>query len=226
MFSMNLVGVIIRMADKYVSHEPTPDNSHLMRISSRTMGQISKRAGMEARSPPGPFRLTDGERWYVVQTRPYSELRAQTQLEAQGFCTFLPLHLKTVRHARKLATVSAPFFPSYLFVVLDVGRDRWRCVNGTFGVVGLVMSEERPIPVARGAIESLAAARGADGHLQLGDGLAIGHPVRVLRGPFADLVGKLARIDRAGRVKVLLRLLGGDVPVSIAREALIPAWSA
>ena len=122
--------------------------------------------------------------------------------------------------------VSAPFFPRYLFVVLDLGRDRWRSVNGTFGVAGLVMGDEFPAPVQHGVVEGLLACCGADGHLQLADRLAVGERVRVLSGPFADMVGKLARLDGGGRVQVLLRLLGGEVAVLLARAALMPAQAA
>jgi transcription elongation factor/antiterminator RfaH len=172
------------------------------------------------------FHLCDGERWYVVQTRPHREFRAQTQLTAQGFRSFLPLHRKTVRHARKLRTLSAPFFPGYLFMVLDLSRDRWRSVNGTFGVARLVMGDEFPVAAPSGVVESLRAACTADGHLRLGELLGLGERVRVLSGPFADLVGELTRIDGAARVVVLLRLLGGEVPVSIPRLALLPARAA
>jgi len=170
--------------------------------------------------------LVMGERWYVVQTLPCREARAQIHLAAQGFRTFLPRYAKTVRHARRLSTVSAPLFPRYLFVALDLGRHRWRSVNGTFGVAGLLMGDEFPIPVQGGVVESLAASCGADGHVALADGLAVGQAVRVLSGPFADMVGKLARLDGGARVQVLLQLLGGEVPVSVARAALIPAQAA
>src|SRR5687768_12928093 len=61
-----------------------------------------------------------GHRWYVVFTQPNREFHAQMQLAAQGFRSFVPRYRKTVRHARKLKTVSAPFFPRYLFVALDL----------------------------------------------------------------------------------------------------------
>jgi transcription elongation factor/antiterminator RfaH len=182
--------------------------------------------GSAAVACPDRFHLAHGECWYAVHTKPHREFSAQMQLGAQGFRTFLPRHRKTVRHARRLSTVSAPFFPRYLFVALDLSRDRWRSVNGTFGVTRLVMGEEGPVPVPRGVIESLAVACGAGGHLDLSAALVPGDRVRVLAGPFADLVGDLIRIDAAGRVRVLLRLLGGEVPVSIAREALMPALAA
>jgi transcription elongation factor/antiterminator RfaH len=174
----------------------------------------------------GGVCLADGEFWYAVRTRPHREFRAQGQLAAQGFRTFLPRHRKSVRHARKLRTVSAPFFPRYLFVALDLSRDRWRSVNGTFGVMSLIMGQEGPSPVPRGVVENLIAACRAGGHIDLGAALVPGDRVRVLSGPFADLIGELIRIDGAGRVRVLLRLLGGEVPVSIAREALVPALAA
>lgn len=170
--------------------------------------------------------LVMGERWYVVQTLPCREARAQLQLAAQGFRAFLPRYAKTVRHARKLSTVSAPLFPRYLFVALDLGRHRWRSVNGTFGVAGLVMGDEFPLSMQIGVVESLAASCGADGHVQLADGLAVGQAVRVLSGPLADMIGKLVRLDGGARVQVLLQLLGGEVPVSVARAALVPARAA
>ena len=167
-----------------------------------------------------------GERWYAVATLPRREAGAQMQLEAQGFRTFLPRYSKTVRHARKLMTVSAPFFPGYLFVVLDLTRDRWRSVNGTFGVATLIMTEGFPCPVQTGVVESLIACCGTDGYLALVDRLAVGQGVRVLCGPFADMVGKLARLDGGGRVQVLLRLMGGEVAVSVSRNVLMPALAA
>jgi transcriptional antiterminator RfaH len=166
------------------------------------------------------------ERWYVVRTLPHCELRAQGQLSAQNFRSFLPRYTKTVRHARKLRSIMAPFFPRYLFVALDLERDRWRSINGTFGVCGLIMTGEAPAPVARGVVESLSASCDANGRVQAGRCLDIGDRVRVLTGPFTDLVGYLVRIDGRERVQVLLRLLGGEVPVSIERTALVPTLSA
>jgi transcription elongation factor/antiterminator RfaH len=170
--------------------------------------------------------LAQGERWYVVYTLPHRERQAKMQLEHQGFRAFLPRQRKTIRHARKLLTVSTPFFPRYLFVALDLARDRWRSVNGTFGVAGLIMAGEAPVPVPSGIVDELIMASSDGGHLRLGDSLGLGQPVRVLTGPFAALIGHVARLDGAERVLVLLQLLGGTVPVQIPREALAPVQAA
>jgi transcription elongation factor/antiterminator RfaH len=172
---------------------------------------------------PNPSRLTDGDRWYVVYSQPRQEFRAQAQLAAQGFHTFLPRFRKTVRHARKLMTVNAPFFNRYLFVALDLGRDQWRSVNGTFGVTSLISDGMFPIPVPPGIIESLIDISDASGFVNLGDLLQVGERVRVVTGPFADLIGELVRLDGARRAQVLLQLLGGVVAVSIDRGHLASA---
>ena len=177
-------------------------------------------------SAPSPLRLTCGDRWYVVYAQPNREFRAQIQLAAQGFHTFLPRYRKTVRHARKLMTVSAPFFQRYLFVALDLSRDQWRSVNGTFGVTSLVTDGTFPRPVPHGVVESLFDASDSDGFLNLGDALNLGERVRLLTGPFADLIGELVRFDGSRRVRVLLQLLGGVVATSIDRGDLVPVRAA
>ena len=39
-------------------------------------------------------------------------------------------------------------------------------------------------------------------------GMATGQSVRILSGPFANVVGRLERLDAAGRVRVLLDMMG------------------
>ena len=54
-----------------------------------------------------------------------------------------------------LRTVRAPLFPRYLFVILDLERDRWLSVRSTVGVSRLFTQDGRPVPVPVGIVESL-----------------------------------------------------------------------
>ncbi len=173
----------------------------------------------------GPRRyLRKGERWYAVQTLPRREAGAQRQLENQGFCTFLPRLKVTRRQGRKLETVLAPFFPRYLFIVLDMERDRWRSVNGTYGVAQLVMQGDRPLPIPKGVIEALIES--AEGFGLLGfekDGrLHVGNRAEVLVGPFCEQVGLIEHLDEKGRVSLLLDLMGRAVRTTVLKEDVRP----
>jgi transcription elongation factor/antiterminator RfaH len=161
--------------------------------------------------------------WYVVHTRARAEARALQHLETQGFYAFCPRYRRTVRHARKAKSVLAPLFPSYLFVCLDVSRDQWRSVNGTRGVVNILMQDGKPQSIPAGVIDSLRARMRADGTMDWRESLKVGGPVRITDGPFAELLGTLEYCDAAGRVRVLLSLLGRSVSVAMSGEALLPA---
>jgi transcription elongation factor/antiterminator RfaH len=167
--------------------------------------------------------LERNERWYLVHTLPHNERRAQLHLGAQGFRTHFPTMQKTIRHARQLRTVRAPLFPRYIFLILDLGRDRWLSVRSTLGVSSLFTCEDRPVPVPEGIVETLIANSDEANLALFTNGLATGQSVRILSGPFANFVGTLERLDAAGRVRVLLDMMGTAVPVALRRSAICPA---
>lgn len=158
-------------------------------------------------------------RWYVVQTRPHQENRASSHLARQGFRTFLPTYQRTIRHGRRFRNSVSPLFPRYLFVQFSANRDRWRSINGTQGVCRLVAAGEEPLAVPEGAIEEMISS---DGSLPVAT-VAEGAPIKIATGPFAGLTGKLLHLDPDGRVKVLLSILGGDVPLTVESRAVFPA---
>lgn len=164
-----------------------------------------------------------GRRWFVVQTRPRKEVQAGINLENQGFQSFLPRISRTTRHARRSRTVLAPLFPRYLFVSLDLGREQWRSVNGTFGVSRLVSHGAWPTPVPHGLVEELIVLTEEVGAIDLRNALTPGDRVRFLSGPFAEAIGRLVALDDAGRARVLLELLGSEREISVAAEVLAPA---
>ncbi|MGD9658002.1 MAG: transcription termination/antitermination protein NusG [Methylocystis sp.] len=164
--------------------------------------------------------LSTSERWYVVRSLPRQEARAEFQLLRQGFPVFFPRTIKTVRHARKLRMVKSSVFPTYMFVVLDIGRDRWRSVNGTGGVASLIMRGETPQPVPVGIVENLLDLVDEEGMVRLDRNLREGQAVRVIAGPFASSIGVLERLNASGRVRVLLNIMNGKVPAHLDRVAL------
>jgi transcription elongation factor/antiterminator RfaH len=163
------------------------------------------------------------ERWFLVHTLPRNEIRAEMHLSLQGFRVFFPRILKTIRHARKLRTGPAPFFPRYLFIALNLKRDRWLSVRSTLGVSALLTTGDgRPVPVPVGIVEGLIERFGNTNPVGSQEELTQGQRVQILSGPLAGLVGSLDRLDEKGRVRVLLEIMNSVVPVGIERYRLIP----
>lgn len=159
-------------------------------------------------------------RWYVVQTRHLCEARAAQELANQGFEAFLPRYLRKRRHARKLSLAPAPLFPGYLFVSLDPARQRWRSINGTYGVVRVIAGEDGPVPVAGGIVAGLKARADGQGFIALSQrpDFVPGEIIRIRSGSFAETLGLFEGFRDQDRVAVLLELLGGQVRVVLGEE--------
>jgi transcriptional antiterminator RfaH len=162
--------------------------------------------------------------WYVVETQPRAEREAQSHLARQHFGSFCPRFRKTRRHARRTDEVMVPVFPGYLFVTFDPERDNWTAINGTRGVRRLVGPRaNRPDAMPPAAMEALFARCEGELITSLCPTLAAGQTVRMLNGPFADVLAEVERLDERGRVRVLLDLLGGRTGVVVDVADLAPA---
>jgi transcriptional antiterminator RfaH len=160
--------------------------------------------------------------WYAAYTQANSESRASRHLVEQGFEVYLPVYRKSRRHARRVDVVSAPLFSGYVFIGMDIERIPWRVIDSTVGVRYLVRNGERPAIVPPGIIESLRAREDEHGHVKFAEieTLSPGEQVRVVGGPFDNLVGTFERMTDRERVVILLELLGRPVQTVLPREAL------
>jgi transcriptional antiterminator RfaH len=161
-------------------------------------------------------------RWYVVHTQSRAEGRASRHLRNQQFHCFLPEIRTLRRHARKTELIQAPLFPRYLFVEFDVEESRWRAINGTRGVIGVLSEGTRPIPVRRGAVEELIARRDDSGAIPL-TALSLfteGAQVRITCGPFTGQLAKVQYLSARHRVVVLLNFMGVQTRLRIPPYAV------
>ena len=162
-----------------------------------------------------------GKRWFAAYTRRGKEIDVERRFDEQGFECFLPKIEKSVIRNRHPEPTEVAFFPSYIFVTFDPKRDCWHPINRTYGMNWLIMQGERPVPVPRGMIEQLQAMTDEKGILRFGGDLEVGDKVRIMNGPFADMIGRVARLDGKHRVQVLIEMmLHGHIPMSVPRGSI------
>ena len=167
----------------------------------------------------------DDGRWYVVQTQPHSEAKAEANLRRQGFATYVPRYLKRRKHARRVQVVRAPLFPRYLFVQIDVTKQRWRSIFSTVGVSQLICNSEAPTPVPATVVPTLRQREDNSGYIKLERRPAFqpGDRLRVLDGVFGECLGLYDGMADQDRVALLLELLGRKVRVLLDAEAVAAA---
>jgi transcriptional antiterminator RfaH len=110
-----------------------------------------------------------------------------------------------------------PLFPNYLFTRLDINvhyyKVKWtRGVNKILGVGG------EPLPISEKVVRTIKERIGENNLVKLDDGLEEGNLVQFTSGPFKDLMGVFdKKMSDGKRVRVLLDLIGVDVPVQVSR---------
>lgn len=163
-------------------------------------------------------------RWYVINTQPNQEVRAELNLRRQGYHVWFPFIMKNRRHARKVERVKAPFFPGYLFVSLDLESELWSPIQGTYGVRNLVCNQGRPASIPTPFVENLLASTGDEGALCAPEPEWVpGQKLKVSEGPFAENVATLVKLASKERVLVMINLLGREVSAFVSRSQVAAA---
>ena len=155
--------------------------------------------------------------WYVVQTKPGNEDRVQNNLQRQEIENFLP-RLGTYEH-RQGAMVHRikPLFPNYLFAKFHLGLHYYN-VKWTRGVNRILGNGSEPTPISGQVISMIKEKAGENNLIRLEDEWKEGDLIQVTSGPFKDLMGIFQKkMSSQGRVRVLLSLIGVDVPVQISK---------
>ena len=161
---------------------------------------------------------------FVVNTLAHQEGRAEANLLRQGFTAWLPVILRSRRHARRIDTVRTPLFPGFLFVGIDPESTAWSAINDTFGVRRLICENAKLAKLPTGFVEALRQSIHKTGMASPEQSWCQpGSRVRLLSGPFADYVGTLLQLPAKDRVMLLLRVLGRDVETLVSTRQIAPA---
>jgi transcription antitermination factor NusG len=145
--------------------------------------------------------------WACAQLEANRERLALHCLALAGYQTYLPrIRVQRLTQSRKLSALTAPLFPGYAFVLIEL---QWHAARWSPGVIRLVLDGVQPSRVPDRVIADLRSReRNGLVELSLRPGFRPSDKVRITRGLFA---GQLALYDGMRpheRVAVLLQLLG------------------
>jgi transcriptional antiterminator RfaH len=150
--------------------------------------------------------------WWVVQTESQREHVVRLLLMRGGFESYGP-RIKFRGRIRLL-------FPAYLFVKPN---DRWYPVLWTPHVVRLLMSGDRPAPLADDIVDAIRK-REVGGFVRLPkpNVLTKGKNVRIAKGSFLDRIAIYDGMTSRDRARVLLELLGRQVSLELPKADIVP----
>ena len=163
-------------------------------------------------------------RWYVVHTQSGHENRVaitlKTRVESMGltnniFEILIPTQEKIKISKGKKVTVKEKLFPGYMLVQMIVNDDAWLAVRTTQGVTGFVGTADQPTPLPENEVKAITAF-GEQAAPKFQSAYTIGEAVRIIEGPFTDLLGTVSAIDEAkGKIITLVSIFGRETPVEL-----------
>jgi transcriptional antiterminator RfaH len=158
--------------------------------------------------------------WFVIHTKPRDEHRVKNHFEGMEIETLLPLCENFQYSHGRMCRVITPLFSNYLFARLDLERHYYK-VKWTRGVNRILGVGNDPTPVSERVIQMLKDRMGDDYIVKLLEDLQEGDLVQITSGPLKDFIGVFQRRLSSGeRVRILLNLIGAEVPVQISRSQI------
>lgn len=160
--------------------------------------------------------------WFIINTYSGHENRVATQLDTRIKANkmkklitqvLVPTQDKIVVTKGKKKTIKEKIFPGYVLIEMELTDDTWHLVRNTEGVTGFVGTKKRPTPLNPTELKSILAFTQVK-QASYQSAFSVGDAVKVVDGPFVDLVGSINEINQdKGQIKVLLSVFGRETPV-------------
>jgi transcription termination/antitermination protein NusG len=166
---------------------------------------------------PSHGAMVDSPQWYVLWTRSNCETAVHDQLAEKGYEVFLPTVNKWSRHAGDRQLRHIPMFRGYLFVYRSMDKMAYIDISKSKGLVKILGGRwDRLAAVPESEIESIRKVTESELPRMPHPYLREGEPVRIVRGPLANVEGILVKSDcRKGLLVLSIDLLHQSVAVEI-----------
>ena len=165
--------------------------------------------------------------WYVVNTVSGYEYKVKEKLEMRInsmdlqeniFRVIVPEQKEIeIKNGVKKEKVKK-MFPGYVLVEMVMSDEAWYIVRNTQGVTGFIGSSgkgAKPIPLMPQEVDKILGSMGMS-RVDVGKDLKEGAKVKIISGPFKDMMAKIDSIDmKEQKLNVLVDLFGQETSVEV-----------
>jgi transcriptional antiterminator NusG len=186
--------------------------------------RVAKDVSIDTSEAPPSEDADEGRRWYVVhcysgyenKVRHAIEQRIETMgMQDRIFDVVVPTEEQIEIKEGKRRNVERRVFPGYILVEMVMDEDSWYVVRNTPGVTGFVGMGNRPTPLRDEEIAQIMKRMEAEAPV-VKVTFKPGQKVRIIDGPFNDIVGIVSEIDmERSKVRVMVSFFGRETPVEL-----------
>lgn len=165
--------------------------------------------------------------WYVVNTYSGHENKVKEKLEMRASSMGMEDHIfRVIVPEEKIIEIkdgvekvkNSKMFPGYILVEMIMTDEAWFIVRNTPGVTGFIGSSgkgAKPFPLTKEEVDKILGSMGMS-RLDIENELEEGTSIKVLKGAFANMYGKVSKIDMNKQcIEVALDLFGQETIVEV-----------
>ncbi len=165
--------------------------------------------------------------WYVVSTVSGHEYKVKEKLENRInsmdlgqniFRVIVPEQTEVEYKDGVKKEKVKKMFPGYVLVEMIMSDEAWFIVRNTQGVTGFIGSSgkgAKPIPLLPQEVDRVLGSMGMS-RMDISKDIKEGNKVKIVDGPFKDMVGKIANVDlKQQKLNVLIDLFGQETTVEV-----------
>ena len=152
--------------------------------------------------------------WYAVNVRSQQEKKVHQLFEEKGVESSLPLFKTTRKWSDRKKKVEIPLFRGYVFVRIDVSRDKLNILK-TDGVVKFIGIRNKPSKIPDEQIHWMHIMTEKSDTVQNEKEIPVGQKVCVIAGPFKGIEGVVMRSGNRSRLVVFMETIMHAVSVEI-----------
>jgi len=155
-------------------------------------------------------------KWYAIHARSRHENVVYQGLEKKAIEVFLPKLQVMSRRKDRRKLILVPLLPGYVFVRSDLNPYHYWDIIKTYGVVRIVGTKGKPVPVKEEEILSLRRLDGTDRTVRNQAYMKKGNTIMIMEGPFKGLTGFYVKHKgKSDKVVVSVELLQRSLSVEI-----------
>jgi transcription antitermination factor NusG len=158
------------------------------------------------------------QHWYAAYTRSRHEKAVAGKLDFLQIDNFLPLYSHVSRWKDRKVKLQLPLFPGYVFV--HPIPDQKVPILQVPGVLSIVSSNGKPLPMPDGDIGRLRASLVQGTEFEPHDYLQVGQRVRLIRGPFEGYEGILQQKKNKTQIVLSIHQIMRSFALTVVPEDL------
>jgi transcriptional antiterminator NusG len=158
----------------------------------------------------------DQLKWYALHARSRHEDVVFNGLARKSIEAFVPKVEVMSRRKDRRKRILVPLLPGYVFVHSDLNPYHYWDIIKTYGVVRIVGTEGKPVPVKTEEMASLRILHGTDRTVRNQAYIKKGDRIMIMEGPLKGLTGfYLRHKGKSDKVVVSIELLQRSLAVEI-----------